>query len=64
MNKICWNCGSEDFINSISLEFCPDCNIKCDYSSGSSNKEYDIATEYKQIEILIENQKNIDKFFT
>ncbi len=40
----CWNCGSAKYHNSVSVEQCPDCGIRCDYHGGGANKAYDDAS--------------------
>lgn len=39
----CWNCGSMEYYNTISIEACPSCGIRCDYHGGGSNEKYDAA---------------------
>jgi hypothetical protein len=40
VKTVCPNCGSQNFVETVSLEFCPDCNIKCDYWGSGANQEY------------------------
>ena len=40
MQSKCPNCGSRNFKETISREFCPDCGIECDYHGGGANAAY------------------------
>jgi hypothetical protein len=43
----CPNCGSKNFVERTSREYCPDCKILCDYWGQGSNAEYDAYCERK-----------------
>lgn len=36
----CPNCKSNKFIETVSLEYCPDCGIRCDYHGSGTNEAY------------------------
>lgn len=40
MNEKCWNCGSDRYYQTASIEHCPDCGIHCDYHGEGTNEEY------------------------
>lgn len=37
----CPNCGSREFRETLSREYCPKCGLECDYWGSGSNKVYD-----------------------
>ncbi len=37
----CPNCGSSNFIESVSREKCYDCGLECDYWGGGTNAVYE-----------------------
>jgi len=39
-NRSCPNCGSKKFIETVSIEYCPDCKLECDYWEKGPNKVY------------------------
>lgn len=46
-SKKCWSCGSNNYIETLSREHCPDCGIECDYWGGGTNAAYDNALNAK-----------------
>ena len=36
----CPNCGSREYRETLSREYCPACGLRCDYWGGGSNKVY------------------------
>lgn len=36
----CPNCQSRNFRSSVSIEWCPDCGIQCDYWGEGANEAY------------------------
>ena len=49
-NNPCPNCGSENFKETVSREYCPDCGLECDYWGNGSNAVYDAYCERKWAE--------------
>lgn len=37
----CPNCGSKNFVESVSLEKCYDCGLECNYWGGGANEVYE-----------------------
>lgn len=46
-NDPCPNCGSHNFQETVSREYCPDCGMECNYWSGGSNEVYDAMCKRK-----------------
>jgi len=46
-NEPCPNCGSKNFAETVSREYCPDCKMECDYWGDGSNEVYDAYCERK-----------------
>lgn len=40
-NTKCPNCCGNNYIETVSREYCPDCGMKCDYWGNGSNEVYD-----------------------
>jgi len=40
-DRKCPNCGSHNFIESVSREYCPDCGLECDYWGRGANEVYE-----------------------
>lgn len=36
----CPNCESTRFVETVSMEHCPDCGLRCDYWGGGANDVY------------------------
>jgi hypothetical protein len=39
--KRCPNCGSPKYRETVSVEECPDCGLRCDYWGGGANEVYE-----------------------
>ena len=37
--RVCPNCNSSKFIETVAVEECPDCNLRCGYQDGSGPNE-------------------------
>ena len=59
----CWNCGSKNFIETVSREFCPDCGIECLYHGSGANQAYNDASAAKWARIEAEDQKRLDDMY-
>lgn len=59
----CWNCGSKNFIETVSRECCPDCGIECDYWGGGANKKYDAASRRRHEKIEEERQREFERLY-
>jgi ribosomal protein S27AE len=46
-NTKCPNCGGNNYRETVSREYCPDCGMECDYWGGGSNEVYDRMCERK-----------------
>lgn len=61
----CPNCKSENFVEKITIEYCPDCGIECDYHNGGMNEAYKSFMEEKyekeNINSCLEILKNKEK---
>lgn len=44
----CWNCGSSNFKETVSREYCPDCGIECNYHGDGANDKYHRAASRQQ----------------
>lgn len=49
-NDPCPNCGSSNFQETVSREYCPDCGMECNYWGGGSNEVYDTMCKRKWAE--------------
>lgn len=59
--KTCWNCGSNNFIETISKEECPDCGIACYYHGSGANEKYLAAHTAKYERLEKELNEKYDK---
>jgi len=42
----CPNCGSSEYTCTISLEYCPECGLRCDYHNGDgANDVYEMMMD-------------------
>lgn len=48
--KKCPNCGSSNFVETLSREICYSCGLECDYWGGGANKVYDAMSARRQQE--------------
>lgn len=46
-DRKCPNCGSHNFRETVSREYCPDCGLECDYWGNGANEVYDRMCERK-----------------
>ena len=49
-NTKCPNCKGNNYVETLSLEYCPDCKMECNYWGGGSNAVYDAMCERKWAE--------------
>jgi len=49
-NDPCPNCGSENFQETVSREYCPDCKMECNYWGSGANEVYDSMCKRKSAE--------------
>ena len=40
-DRKCPNCGSHNFRETLSREYCPDCKLECNYWGGGANEVYE-----------------------
>lgn len=57
----CWNCSSDDYVETVSKEHCPSCGIFCDYHGAGTNEEYEIAHERKHARMAEEMSQILDR---
>lgn len=59
INKLCPNCKSSKYIETISLEYCASCGLKCDYWGNGANDIYqNMMNENFDIEEQTRNEQD------
>lgn len=62
-NRKCPNCGSMNFKETVSREYCPDCKLECDYWGGGSNKVYDTMMKRNWAEEERKLKEEMDRIY-
>lgn len=62
-NNPCPNCGSHNFRETASREYCPDCDLECDYWGNGSNQEYDDYCKRKWAEEEEQQEAELRKYY-
>jgi len=60
-NLKCWNCGSSEYYQTVSIEHCPSCGIRCDYCGSGVNEKYESASNAKHQREEYEREERLRK---
>lgn len=62
-SKTCPSCGSNKYVETLSLEECKACGMRCDYWGDGANEEYNAYTRARWAEQDEAIQREVDRMY-
>ena len=62
-NDPCPNCGSKNFTETVSREYCPDCKMECNYWFSGANHIYNDMCKRKWAEEDCRREEELRKYY-